>query len=178
MDKQKKKETTSRGCTIFLTQRPDMLGQSFTHFEHINGLHTKKGLQRLVTVYFSLVLWILQIVFFNICPNFLHNLKQRKQKQKFILSYPLISRMHKFHYTSKKLSTFTKIYTERFTSVLANFDAPTTSWSCGERLLNLLKPPLLFLAALSTLFDLIDKLKVTKLCNNKYNESNSNNSTY
>uniref|UniRef100_A0A0A9D1L4 Uncharacterized protein n=1 Tax=Arundo donax TaxID=35708 RepID=A0A0A9D1L4_ARUDO len=51
-----------------------MLGQSFIHLEHINGVHIEDLLKCLIAQNLPLIVLVLQIIFSNICPKLLDNL--------------------------------------------------------------------------------------------------------
>lgn len=132
-----------------------MLGQGFIHLKHINCIYTKKIPQCFITIYISLILWILQVVLPDICPKFLHNLEQNTDNTSGIMIKKLQDCMNKS--VTERIQKNHLVC--RYTSVLANSGTPTNFWSRGDRAHSFVKPPPLFLPTFSTLFDLRDKLK-------------------
>ena len=63
-------------------QWPDMLGQSFIHLEHINRIDIEDLPQSLIGQNLPPIVLVLQIIFSNICPKLLDNLKANKHSKK------------------------------------------------------------------------------------------------
>lgn len=137
-----------------------MLCQSLIHLKHVNGVNIKKAPKSLITYNLSPIIRVLQIVFSDIRPKLLDNLKPLKNiNQGRDCQYTKLPPSPFLRWTNTK---WYKSLTRNITSVLANSDSPTKSCSSGERLHNLVKPPPLRLDSSLTLFNLIISGRCTK----------------